>query len=277
MYENQGFTFDAGPTVVTDPDCLRELFALTGRKLEDYLELLPVTPFYRLYWEDGYVFDYSNDPEENARQIREKNPEDVAGYERFLAYSEEVMREGYVKLGTAPFLNFSDMIRSAPELVRLQSYRSVYSMVSKFIKDDHLRQAFSFNSLLVGGSPFKTSSIYLLIHALEKRWGVSFPRGGTHALVRGLVRLFEDLGGEIRLSTPVAEIFTEGDRVTGLATEQGWKGQFDAVASNADIMFTYGKLLGRTPRGTAGRGRTQTPHVQSVHLSHVFRCGRHVS
>ncbi len=269
VYEDQGFTFDAGPTVVTDPDCLRELFALTGRKLEDYLDLMPVTPFYRLYWEDGYVFDYSNDPEENARQIREKNPEDVAGYERFLAYSEEVMREGYIKLGTAPFLNFSDMIRSAPELMRLQSYRSVYSMVSKFIKDDHLRQAFSFNSLLVGGSPFKTSSIYLLIHALEKRWGVSFPRGGTHALVRGLVRLFEDLGGEIRLSAPVAEILTEGDRVTGLVTEQGWRGEFDAVASNADIMFTYGKLLGRTPRGRqAAAGLKRRSFSPSIFLTY---------
>ncbi|MGE0621447.1 MAG: phytoene desaturase [Pseudomonadales bacterium] len=249
VYEDQGFTFDAGPTVITDPDCLRELFALTGRRLEDYVELLPVRPFYRLCWEDGYVFDYSNDVEENNRQIQAKNPEDVEGYRRFLAYSEEVLKEGYIKLGTAPFLNFSDMIRAAPQLVRLQSYRSVYSMVSKFIKDDHLRQAFSFHTLLVGGNPFNTSSIYTLIHSLEKRWGVSFPKGGTHALVRGLVKLFEDIGGEIRLSSPVAEILTEGDRVTGVRTEAGFEGRYDAVASNADVVFTYEKLLGRTPRG----------------------------
>lgn len=252
VYEDQGFTFDAGPTVITDPDCLRELFALTGRKLEDYVDLLPVRPFYRLCWEDGYVFDYSNDIEENNRQIHAKNPRDVEGYRRFLAYSEEVLREGYVKLGTAPFLNFTDMIKAAPELVRLQSYRSVYSMVSKFIKDDQLRQAFSFHTLLVGGNPFNTSSIYTLIHSLEKRWGVSFPKGGTHALVRGLVQLFEDIGGEIRLSAPVAEILTRGDRVTGVRTEAGWQGEFDAVASNADVVFTYEKLLGRTSRGEQG-------------------------
>jgi phytoene desaturase len=249
VYEEQGFTFDAGPTVITDPDCLRELFALTGRRLEDYVELLPVRPFYRLCWEDGYVFDYSNDVEENCRQIEKKNPRDVEGYRQFLEYSEEVLQEGYIKLGTAPFLNFTDMIKAAPELVRLQSYRSVYSMVSKFIKDDHLRQAFSFHTLLVGGNPFNTSSIYTLIHSLEKRWGVWFPKGGTHALVAALVQLFEDIGGEIRLSTPVAEILTKGKRACGIRTEDGWQGEFDAVASNADVVFTYEKLLGRTPRG----------------------------
>jgi phytoene desaturase len=249
VYHDQGFTFDAGPTVITDPDCLRELFALTGRSLEDYVELMPVFPFYRLLWEDGYSFDYSNDLELNKKQISEKNPVDVDGYRRFLDYADEVLREGYIKLGSVPFLNFSDMIRSAPELVRLQSYRSVYSMVSKFIKDDQLRQAFSFHTLLVGGNPFNTSSIYALIHSLERQWGVSFPKGGTHALVRGLVKLFEDIGGRIQLSSPVAEILTEGDKVTGIRTEGGETARYDAVASNADVVFTYEKLLGRIPRG----------------------------
>ncbi|MEM8765829.1 MAG: phytoene desaturase [Pseudomonadota bacterium] len=252
VYEDQGFTFDAGPTVITDPDCLRELFALTGRKLEDYVDLIPVMPFYRLCWEDGYSFDYSNDIEENNRQIHAKNPADVEGYRRFLEYSEEVLKEGYIKLGTAPFLNFSDMIKAAPQLVRLQAFRSVYSMVAKFIKDEHLRQAFSFHTLLVGGNPFMTSSVYTLIHSLEKRWGVSFPKGGTGALVQGLVKLFEDIGGEIRLSAPVEQILTEGDRVSGIRTKDGWQGNFDAVASNADVVFTYEKLLGRSPRGQEG-------------------------
>jgi phytoene desaturase len=249
VYEDQGFTFDAGPTVITDPDCLRELFALTGKSLEDYVELMDVMPFYRLLWEDGYSFNYSNDLSLNEQQIAAKNPADVEGYKRFLDYADDVLKEGYIKLGTVPFLNFSDMIRSAPELVKLQSYRSVYSMVSKFIKDEQLRQAFSFHTLLVGGNPFNTSSIYALIHSLERRWGVSFPKGGTHALVRGLVRLFEDIGGKIELSSPVAEITTSGDRVTGIRTEGGFEGRFDAVASNADVVFTYEKLLGRSPRG----------------------------
>ncbi len=254
VYEDDGFKFDAGPTVITDPDCLRELFALSGRSLEDYVELVPIAPFYRLCWEDGYTFDYSNDPDETAAQIGAKSPADVDGYRRFLMYSEEVLKEGYVKLGSVPFLDFASMVKAAPQLVRLQSYRSVYSMVSRFVKDEHLRQAFSFHTLLVGGNPFNTSSIYTLIHSLEQRWGVHFPKGGTGALVQGLVRLFGDLGGEIELNAPVAEILTGGNRVTGIRTETGWEGRFDAVASNADVVFTYEKLLGGTARGrTAAR------------------------
>ena len=269
VYEDQGFTFDAGPTVITDPDCLRELFAVSGRKLEDYLDLMEVTPFYRIHWEDGFTFDYSNNSEENNRQIREKSPVDVEGYRRFLEYSQEVVKEGYIKLGTVPFLNFSDMIKAAPQLVKLQAFRSVYSMVSKYIKDEHLRQVFSFNTLLVGGNPFDTSSIYTLIHALEQRWGTWFAKGGTHALVQALVRLFEDLGGEIRLSAPVAEIFAEGDRVTGLRTEDGWQGQFDTIASNADVVFTYDKLLGRTDRGRqAARSMKRRSFSPSIFLIH---------
>ncbi len=273
VYEDQGFTFDAGPTVVTDPDCLRELFAVSGRKLEDYLELLEVTPFYRIHWEDGFKFDYSNNAEENNRQIRDKSPADVEGYRRFLEYSQAVVKEGYIKLGTVPFLNFTDMIKAAPQLVKLQAFRSVYSMVSKYIQDEHLRQVFSFNTLLVGGNPFDTSSIYTLIHALEQRWGTWFAKGGTHALVLALVRLFEDLGGEIRLSTPVAEILTEegaqGERATGIRTADGWQGEFGAVASNADVVFTYDKLLSRSRRGQqAARSMKRRSFSPSIFLVH---------
>lgn len=249
VYEDQGFVFDAGPTVITDPSALEELFVGAGRKLSDYVDLLPVSPFYQLTWEDGSSFDYVNDQERLDRQIHARNPRDVEGYRRFLAYSNAVFEEGYLRLGTVPFLSFSDMVRVAPQLARLQAWRSVYSIVSRFIEDDHLRQAFSFHSLLVGGNPFATSSIYALIHALERRWGVWFPRGGTGALVRGMVRLFEDLGGVVRLNAPVARIETQDGRATGIATEDGWSGRFDAVASNADIMHTYGQLLAGDPRG----------------------------
>lgn len=195
VYEDQGFVFDAGPTVITDPTALAELFTLAGKQMADYVELLPVTPFYRLCWENAPHFDYLNDQESLERQIRERNPADVAGYRQFLNYSKAVFLEGYLKLGAVPFLSFRDMVQAAPQLARLQAWRSVYSMVSRYIQNEHLRQAFSFHSLLVGGNPFATSSIYTLIHALERQWGVWFPRGGTGALVRGLSRLFEDLGG----------------------------------------------------------------------------------
>ena len=249
VWHDAGFTFDAGPTVITDPSCLEELFALSGRRLADYVELLPVAPFYRLMWEDGGIFDYSNDEDALLAQIAAKSPADVEGYKRFLAYSENVFREGYVKLGHEAFLDFRSMVRAAPQLMRYEAYRSVHAMVSRYIADPQLRQAFSFHTLLVGGHPFRTSSIYALIHALERKWGVWFPRGGTHALVRGLLKLFTDLGGQVRLGSGVRTIKADGGRVTGIATDDGWSAAFDAVASNGDIVHTYRDLLGEHPRG----------------------------
>ncbi|MDT8409406.1 MAG: phytoene desaturase [Wenzhouxiangellaceae bacterium] len=249
VYEDQGFIFDGGPTVITDPSALEALFTLAGKKMADYVELMPIDPMYRLCWEDGDVFDYTNDAEKLEAQIKARNPADVEGYRRFLDYSRAVFQKGYLELGHVPFLNFGSMVRVAPALMKLQAYRSVYSMVSKFISDEHLRQAFSFHPLLVGGNPFKTSSIYALIHALEREWGVWFARGGTGALVRAMVRLFEDLGGTIRLDSEVSRLDTHDGRITGLATCDGWHGKFDAVASNADVLHTYGKLLGHTRRG----------------------------
>ena len=251
VYEDQGFVFDAGPTVITDPSAIEELFTLAGKKMADYIEMLPVAPFYRLCWEDGHRFDYVNDQESLDRQIHARNPNDVAGYQRFLAYSKAVFEEGYLKLGAVPFLSFRDMIAAGPQLARLQAWRSVYSMVSRFIQDDHLRQAFSFHSLLVGGNPFATSSIYTLIHALERRWGVWFPRGGTGALILALVRLFEDLGGRIELNASVARIDTAGNRATGVRLDDGRVFPAQMVASNADVVHTYGSLLGHHPRGVA--------------------------
>jgi phytoene desaturase len=247
VYEDQGFTFDGGPTIITAPTCLEELFEAAGRSMSDYVELLPVTPFYRLYWEDGYRFDYSNDIGLIDEQIARKSPRDVDGYHRFLRYTEDVFREGYEKLAHVPFLDFWSMIRVAPQLARLRAYRSVYDVVASFVMDPHLRQAFSFHALLVGGNPFSSSSIYTLIHQLERRWGVFFARGGTGAMVKALVRLFQELGGRLRLDCPVEEIRTRDGRVIGLAAADGWSGEFDAVASNGDVVHTYRDLLRNEP------------------------------
>lgn len=251
VYEDSGFVFDGGPTVITDPSALESLFKLSGRSMSDYVELLPVDPMYRLCWEDGVVFDYTNDPDRLEAQIRARNPADVDGYRRFLDYSRAVFEKGYLELGHVPFLNFGSMLRVTPALMRLKAYRSVYSQVSKFIQDEHLRQAFSFHPLLVGGNPFQTSSVYALIHALEREWGVWFAKGGTGALVRGMVRLFEDLGGRLELNAEVERIETANGRVTGLRTVDGRQQQVDMIASNGDVMHTYDKLLGHTERGRA--------------------------
>jgi phytoene desaturase len=265
VFEDAGFTFDAGPTIITDPGSIEELFELSGRKLSDYAPLMPISPFYRLCWEDGYSFDYVNDQAELDRQIGAKCPRDVEGYRRFFEYSKKLLEEGYVKLGATPFLSFSSMIAAGPALVQLEAWKSVYKKVAEFISDDQLRQVFSFHSLLVGGNPFATSSIYALIHALERRWGVWFARGGTGALVKGMVRLFEELGGTLHVNSPVTAITTSGQRVTGVQLANGESQRFDAVASNADVVHTYQKLLASHQRGQSyGRKLAKKRHSMSL-------------
>lgn len=243
VWERDGFTFDAGPTVITAPDALRELWRLSGRDMAEDVQLVPVAPFYRLSWPDGTNFDYSNDDASLRAEIGKLDPADIDGYRRFLGYSEAVYREGYVRLGAVPFLEFRDMIRAAPALAQHQAWRSVYSMVSSFVKNEKLREALSFHTLLVGGNPMTTSSIYALIHKLERDGGVWFAMGGTNKLVSGMVALFERLGGVLRLGDPVAQVETLGDRVTGVVTQSGARFEADAVASNADIVHSYRDLL----------------------------------
>lgn len=243
VWEKEGFVFDAGPTVITDPDCLKELWSLSGRDMADDVTLMPVMPFYRLNWPDGTNFDYSNDEPKLAAEIAKLDPADVDGYRRFLEYAAGVYEEGYVKLGDAAFLDFASMLKAAPALAKYQAWRSVYSIVSSFVKSPKLREALSFHTLLVGGNPMTTSAIYALIHKLEKDGGVWFAKGGTNKLVAGMVTQFERLGGQVRLADPVATIDTLGDRATGVTTESGWHIDCDAVASNADIVHSYRDLL----------------------------------
>ena len=245
VYHDDGYTFDAGPTVITAPHTLTDLFELTGKKLEDYIELMEVQPMYRLIWSDGDRFDYVRDEATMVKQIAERSQSDADGYQRFFEYAKKVFAKGYTELADRPFGRFSDMVAVSPSLIKLRADRSVYNTVAKYVKDDHLRQALSFHSLLVGGNPFQTSSIYTLIHYLEREWGVHFPKGGTHALVRTLVKLFEELGGELRLSTPVksVELVQDGASKKHRITD-GNDGveEFDLVVSNADVHHTYKKL-----------------------------------
>jgi phytoene desaturase len=266
VYEQDGFKFDGGPTVITAPHCLEELFSLSGRSMGDYIELLPVTPFYRLRWPDGTEFDYLGNEPSLLKQIEKIEPSDVAGYKKFAQYTREVFQRGYVELGAVPFLKFSDMIRVAPQLMKIRADRSVYNMVSRFVKNDYLRQAFSFHSLLVGGNPLETSSIYTLIHWIEREWGVFFPRGGTGALIQGLVKLFEELGGRLHLDSPVQSIeLTEngqagstGQHPRHLVQAAGVPNHsFDLVVSNADIHHTYSRIYSSLPAANQRRRRLE--------------------
>ena len=269
FWEKNGHIFDAGPTVITDPACLRELWELTGADMAKDVDLVPVSPFYRLSWPDGTTFDYVNDDDQLAHQIAALEPRDVEGYRRFLDYSAGVYAEGYEKLGAVPFLDFKSMLRAAPQLARYQAWRSVYSIVSGFVRNEKLRQALSFHSLLVGGNPMTTSAIYALIHKLERDGGVWFAKGGTNRLVSGMVDHFRRLGGTVRLGDPVAEIVTDQDRATAVRTHSGWAKAFDAVASNADVVRTYDMLNHPLARRRSRRLRAKrfSPSLFVMHFA----------
>jgi phytoene desaturase len=254
VYQDQGFTFDAGPTVITAPHSLEELFALAGERMVDHVTLDPVRPFYRLRWPDGTCFDYGGDSESMRAAVAALAPGDRDGFDRFMDYSRRVFEAGYEGLVDTAFLRFVDMVRVAPQLARLRADRSVYGAVSRFVKDERLRQALSFHALLIGGSPFETSAIYTLIPFLEHKWGVFFPRGGTGALVNGFVDLYRRLGGELRLSSPVSGVRVESRRaaVVHLVKSDGREDRFDAVVSNADLHHTYDRLY-RGEAAAAGR------------------------
>ena len=269
-WEKDGFTFDGGPTVITDPPCLEELWALSGHKMADDIELMPVFPFYRLNWPDGTNFDYSNDAPGLRAEIEKLNPEDVEGYRKFLEYSKGVYKEGYQKLGSVAFLDFASMIKAAPALMKYKAWRSVYSIVSSYVKDERLRQALSFHTLLVGGNPMSTSAIYALIHTIEKEGGVWFAKGGTNRLIAAMVTHFERLGGTIRLDDAVEEIETRGDKVTGVRTKSGWRMDCDMAASNGDLMHSYQDLLKSNKRGERAtkslRRKSWSPSLFVLHL-----------
>jgi phytoene desaturase len=248
VYEQDGFKFDGGPTVITAPWLIEELFTDTGRRAEDYIEMVPVDPFYRIFFHDGSHFDYTGDTERMVEQIRQLNPGDVPGYLEFVRRTEKIFDVGFTELADQPFLKPWDMLKIVPDMIKLQSYRTVYGFVSQFVKDERLRQVLSFHPLLVGGNPFQTTSIYTLIHFLERKWGVHFAMGGTGAVVDGLVRLFDELGGELRLNSEVEEIVVQNGKATGVQFADGTVEQADIVVCNGEVAFAYNKLLPATVR-----------------------------
>ena len=243
VYRQDGFTFDAGPTIVTAPFLLEELWALCGRTLSDDVELRAVDPFYRIRFHDGAVFNYTGDPHAMRTEVARFCPDDVAGYDRFMAASEAIYRVGFEQLGAVPFDSWRDMARVAPDLLRLEGYRSVHGLVAKHVRDPRLRVVLSFHPLLVGGNPFAASAIYALIAYLERKSGVHFAMGGTGALIQGLVRLIEGQGGQVLCNRRVAEIRVEEGRATGVLLAGAPALDADIVVSNADSATTYRTLI----------------------------------
>jgi phytoene desaturase len=244
VYRQDGFTFDGGPTIITAPWLIDDLFALAGKRTADYVEIVPIDPFYRVRFEDGTVFTYNADRAALLRQIRDLSPGDETGYLRFVDASEAVFDSG-MALIDKPFGNLGAMLKVLPDLIKLRADRTVAGLANKHIQDARLRQVFSFHPLLVGGNPFRTTSIYALIHHLEQKWGVWFAMGGTGKLVEAFARLFTDIGGTLRLSTTVAEITVDAatGRTDGVRLADGTRLDADAVVSNGDVAFTYKKLI----------------------------------
>ncbi len=248
VYRRGDFVFDAGPTVITAPFLFEELFELFGRKLADYVEMRPVEPWYRFRFHDGRQFDYGGTVEETLAEIARFEPRDRQGYLRMLEMSRRIYDKGFTELSDQPFHRLGQMLRVAPALMRLKSYRSVYGLVSHYLRSPELRQAFSIQPLLVGGNPFDTTSIYALIHYLERSFGIHFPMGGTGALVDALGRLLDEQGVCVRLGETVDRIRVVDGAARGVRLESGEEIPSECVVYNGDAVRLYRDLLPEAPR-----------------------------
>lgn len=243
VFEQDGFTFDAGPTIITAPFLFDELFTLAGRSIAEYVRLFPIDPFYEIRFHDGERFRYTGDPQRMREEVRRLSPEDVAGYETFMAKSKAIFEKGFLELGHVPFHDPWSMVRTVPSLIRLESYRSVLGLVSRHIRSEKLRQVFSFHPLLVGGDPQHAPAIYALICFLEREWGVHFAEGGMGAVVRAMCRLLGDLDATLRLDAPVEQIVVDAGKVRGVRLAGGEEIAADLVVCNSDVSWTYQKLI----------------------------------
>lgn len=258
VFEREGFRHDAGPTIITAPFLIDELFALFGRNRKDYIRLLPLNPWYRFQYHDGSHFDYGGTIEDTLEEIRRISPADVDGYRRLLAHAHAVYDVAFTKLSTRRFDSLRTLLVETPALVRLRADLSVASLVSKYLRSEKLRQAFSIQTLLVGGNPYTTTSIYTLIHYLERNSGIFFAEGGTGALVAAFEQLLREVGVAIRLSMTVTGIEVERGRAAGVRLDSGERLAADIVVSNADPCHLYDQMVPRPALGIATRTKMRS-------------------
>jgi phytoene desaturase len=248
VFRQDGFTFDAGPTIITAPFVYEELWTLCGKRMSDDVTLHSLDPFYKIRFDDGTIFEASGDSDFMRAQIERIEPNDIAGYDRFMKASKDIFDVAYTQLVDVPFHEISLLVASAPDLIRLGGYLSVYQKVSQFFTNEHLRIAFSFHPLFIGGNPYSASAYYCLISYLEKTYGVHYAVGGTGALARGMVKLIEGHGNELRYGCEVSDILVENGRACGVKLASGENIKSDIVVSNAEVGWTYSKLLAKSPR-----------------------------
>lgn len=241
--EQDGFRFDAGPTIITVPHLFEDLWRLAGRQLSDDVRLVSLDPFYRIRFDDGRHFDYSGDPQRMRAEVARFCPADLPGYERLVRAADLCYVEGFEKLGGVAFDNVGQLLAALPNMTRMRAWRTIWQLVCGHLRDPALRQVFSFHPLLIGGNPLKVTAAYSLIHSLERRFGVHWAQGGTGALVSGMVRLLASRGVAVRCNADVQRIVVEQGRVTGVELRGGERIAADIVVSNADTAWTYRHLL----------------------------------
>jgi phytoene desaturase len=242
FYKN-GYTYDAGPTVITAPYLLEELFTLFQKDIKNYMKIVPLKTWYQFIFSDFSKFNYSDNHNNNLSEIKKFSEKDIIGYENLLKFSEKIFNKGFTELSDRPFSNFFFMLKQLPALLFLKSYLSVYQLVSKFITNTKLRKVFSIHPLLVGGNPFSTTSIYALIIYLEKKWGVHYCLGGTGKIITGLEKLMNEVGIKIIKSDEVVEIMTKSKIVNGVKTKNNKIINANIVVCNADPPFVYDNLI----------------------------------
>ena len=245
VFKKNGFTFDAGPTVITAPYLIEELFTLFNKKSQDYIKLTPLKTWYRFIYEDGSVFDYSGDEDQMKKQIEKINKEDVKGYEQLVKFTKKIFDKGFTELADVPFDKPLVMMKQLPSLLKLKSYKSVYSLVSSYIENEKLRRMLSMHPLLVGGNPFTTTSIYGLILYLEKKWGIHYSMGGTGNIIKGLEKLMIEEGIELIKGHEVTNIISSNNKVEGVRLDNQKEINADNVICNADPPAVYEKLLNK--------------------------------
>ena len=243
VHRQDGFVFDGGPTIITAPQLLEELWTLCGRRMSDDITLKPMEPFYRIRFDDGSWFDYSGDEATMRREVARFSPADLPGYERFVKAADQACQLGFEELGGMPFNSLSDLLAALPSMLKMKAWESLYTLVARHINDPRLRIVFSFHPLLIGGNPFAVTRVYSLINTLERRWGVHWAMGGTGALVTGLVKLLDERGVTIRCNAAVTKINIANGRACGVTLQDGEQIVADIVVSNGDAAWTYRNLV----------------------------------
>lgn len=254
-----GHVFDRGPTIVTAPFLFEDLWRLAGRDMADDIDLRALSPIYTLRFDDGFEIACHADRQRMRAMVARLFPDDLAGYDRFMRLARRVCEIGFEQLSDKPFSSIGDMLRIAPDLVRLGGWRTVHSLVASHVRDPRLRVMLSFHPLLIGGNPFSAPGIYCLIPDLEQQWGVHYPMGGVGRLVEGLAGLVRRLGGTVRTSAPVSRVLVENGRAKGVALETGEHVAADIVVSNADATRTYRDLAGSADTGRPALTRLVRP------------------